>query len=735
MRTYFVPKNQLSSQLQKCIPNSLKQKQKPTKPFHKPLISSDSSPSSSMVGVLIASLKDFVTRNHLSNAFKTFIHIQHHASNSTSIGSFDLIFQPIRDLLSACTNLKSLKQGKQLHSQIISLGIDKNSILISKLVNFYGSVSLLGDAQIVTESSNSLDPLHWNMVISLYVRNCLFDEAISVYRKMLIKGVKPDDYTYPSVIKACGELLDYDTGVEVHKCIQDGSIKWSLFMHNALIFMYGRFGKLEVARQLFDNMPVRDDVSWNTIISCYANRGLWDEALWLFGRMQKEGIEMNVIIWNTIAGVCLHKEDFKGALELLSQMRASIHLDSVAMVVGLNACSHIRAVKLGKEIHGHAIRTCFDVFDNVKNALITMYSRCGDLDHAYMLFRKMDEKGLITWNSMLSGFAHMDRAEEVSFLFREMLYEGVEPNFVTIASVLPLCARKANLQHGKEFHCYMVKREEKFSGHLLLWNSLVEMYSRSGKVLEARKVFDSLSRRDKVTYTSMIMGYGRRGDGEKALKLFEEMCRFNIIPDHMAMVAVLIACSQSGLVAEGQFLFRKMIEVFRINPRIEHYSCMVDLFGRAGLLDKAKEIITRMSCKPTSTMWATLIGACRIHGNTVMGEWAAGKLLEMKPAHSGYYVLIANMYAAAGCWSKLAEVRTCMRDLSVRKDPGYAWVDVGRESSLFLVGDTSNHRSSEICHLMDGLNELMKDAGYVPSEGLLSSEEDFEEMNVVGNVS
>jgi pentatricopeptide repeat protein len=738
MRTYFLPKHLFSSKLQKCIPNSWKQqqKQKPTKPFHKPLISSDSSSSSSsMVGVLIASLKDFVTHNHLSNAFKTFIHIQHHASNSTSNASFDLIFQPIRYLLSGCTNLKSLQQGKQLHAQIISLGIDKNSILISKLVNFYGNVSLLGDAQIVAESSNSLDPLHWNMVISLYVRNCLFDEAISVYRKMLIKRVKPDDYTYPSVLKACGELLDYDCGVEVHKCIQDSSIKWSLFVHNALIFMYGRFGKLEVARQLFDIMPVRDDVSWNTIISCYANRGLWEEAFKLFGRMLGEGIEMNVIIWNTMAGGCLHKGDFEGALKLLSQMRASINLDSVAMVVGLNACSHIRAVKLGKEIHGHAIRTCFDVFQNVKNALITMYSRCGDLNHAYMLFRKMDEKGLITWNAMLSGFAHMDRAEEVFFLFREMLHEGVEPNFVTIASVLPLCARIANLQHGKEFHCYMVKREEQFSGHLLLWNSLVEMYSRSYKILEARKVFDSLSRRDEVTYTSMIRGYGMWGDGKKALKLFEEMQRFNIKPDHVTMVAVLIACSHSGLVAQGQLLFRKMIEVYRINPTIEHYCCMVDLFGRAGFLDKAKEIITGMSCKPTPAMWATLIGACKIHGDTVMGEWAAGKLLEMKPGHSGYYVLIANMYAAAGCLSKLSEVRTCMRDLSVRKAPGCAWVDVGRESFPFLVADTSNPRSSEIYPLMDGLNELMKDAGYVPSEEFLSSEEDFEEINVVGNVS
>ncbi|GAU12432.1 hypothetical protein TSUD_229660 [Trifolium subterraneum] len=338
-----------------------------------------------MVGVLIASLKDFVNHNHLSNAFKTFIHIQHHASNSSSNASFDLIFQPIRDLLSACTNLKSLQQG---------------------------------DAQSVTENSNSLDPLHWNMVISLYVRKCLFDEAISVYRKMLIKGVKPDDYTYPSVLKACGELLDYDTGVE--------------------------------------------------------------------------GIEMNVIIWNTIAGVHLHKGNFKEALEMLSQMRVSIHLDSVAMVVGLNACSNIKAVKLGKEIHGHAIRTCFDVFDNVKNALITMYSRCGDLNHAYMLFRKMDEKGLITWNAMLSGFAHMNRAEEVSFLFREMLHEGVEPNFVTIASVLPLCARIENIQHGKEFHCYMVKRQEQFGGHLLLWNSLVEMYS-SEEFLSPEEDFEEMN--------------------------------------------------------------------------------------------------------------------------------------------------------------------------------------------------------------------------------------------------
>ncbi|XP_057448794.1 pentatricopeptide repeat-containing protein At1g71490-like [Lotus japonicus] len=684
-----------------------------------------------MVGVHIASLKNFVYHGHLSNAFKSFLHIQHHAAAS-SPGFSHLLLHPICTLLLGCINVNSLSPGKQLHAQVISLGFDQNTIMLPRLVSFYARFNLFDDACIVTESSSSLEPLHWNMLISMFVRNELFVEALSAYRKMLRKQVIPDEFTYPSVLKACGELLDCASGVEVHKAIEVGSMGWSLFVHNALVSMYAKFGKLEVARHLFDNMPERDDVSWNTIISCYASRGTWGEAFKLFERMQEEGVEMNIIIWNTMAGGYLHAGNFKGALKLLSQMRTSIHLDHVAMVVGLNACSHIGALKLGKEIHGHAVRTGFDVLDNVRNALITMYSRCGDLGHAYMLFQRMEEKGLITWNAMLSGFAHMDRVDEVSFLFRQMLHEGAEPNYVTIASVLPLCARIANLQHGKEFHCYIMKREQ-FKEYLLLWNTLVDMYARSGKVLEAKRVFDSLTRRDEVTYTAMIRGYGMKGEGQMALNIFEEMCKFKIKPDHVAMVAVLTACSHSGLVAQGQVLFQEMVDDYGIIPRIEHYACMADLFGRAGLLNKAKEIITRMPYKPTPAMWATLIGACRIHGNTVLGEWAAGKLLEMKPDHSGYYILIANMYAAAGCWSELAEVRTYMRNLGVKKAPGCAWVDVGGEFSPFFVGDTSNPHAGEIYPLMDGLNELMKDAGYIRSEEF-SSEEDFEEMNIAGNL-
>jgi len=726
----FIPRDLFISQLQKFIPRKWKQG---TKPYDKPSTprkSNDSIPETntssdeSLINSLFTSLKDFASQGHLSKAFKTFSLIQVHAS---SVASFDLILHSISSLLLSCTNLKSLLQGKQLHAQIISLGLEQNPLLVPKLVTFYSSFDLLVDAHNVTQNSSILHPLPWNLLISSYVRNGLFGEALSSYREMVDKGVRPDNFTYPSVLKACGEKMDLGFGREIHKTINSSSARWNLFVHNALVSMYGRFGEIDVARSLFDKMPEKDAVSWNTMISAYASRRMWKEAFELFESMRITGIEVNIITWNTIAGGCLRTGNFKGALNLLFRMRTcGIHLDSVARIIGLGACSHIGVIKLGKEIHGSAIRSCCDGFHNVKNALITMYSRCKDLRHAYILFRLIEDKSIITWNSMLSGYSHMDQPEEASFLFREMLLSGIEPNYVTIASILPLCARVANLQHGKEFHCYIMKREG-FEDYLLLWNALVDMYARSGKVLEAKRVFDSLSKRDEVTYTSLIAGYGMKGEGQAALEVFEEMKRSQTKPDHITMVAVLSACSHSGLVIQGQRLFENMLGVYGICPHLEHYACMVDLFGRAGLLDKAKEIITTMPYKPTPAMWATLIGACRIHGNAEMGEWAAQTLLEMRPENSGYYVLIANMYAAAGCWNKLAEVRTSMRDLGVRKAPGCAWVDVGTGFSPFVVGDTSNLHAQEIYTLLDGLTELMKDAGYVASVDFGLEDEIIEE--------
>ncbi|XVF54280.1 hypothetical protein PTKIN_Ptkin05aG0168200 [Pterospermum kingtungense] len=708
------------SRIQKFIPKKWKQTVKlvgiqssqPSASFdyQRPELETCKTDDEFMLENILASLKEFATQGHLLKAFKSFSLIQLHIS---SVASYDVILHPISYLLVSCTNLKSLPPGKQLHAKIISLGLGGHPLLVPKLVTFYSTFNLLDDAQVVTENCTFLHPLPWNLLISSFVKNEHFEEALSAYRKMVNKGIRPDNFTYPSVLKACGERLDLDFGRMVHNSICGSCHHWNLYVSNALISMYGKFGQVDVARDLFNKMLERDDVSWNTMIGCYASSNMWEEAFELFDCMRVEGVELNFITWNTIAGGCMQTGNFKGSLVLLSQMRnCGIYLDPVAMIIGLGACSHIGALKSGKEIHGSAIRSCYDVFENVRNAMITMYSRCKDLRHAYILFQSMEAKSIITWNSMLSGYTHMDQSEEASFLFQEMLLSGVEPNYVTIASILPLCARVANLQHGKEFHCYIIRRKV-FEDYLLLWNALVEMYARSGKVLAAKRVFDLMRKRDEVTYTSLIAGYGMQGEGKYAIKLFEEMISLQIKPDHVTMVAVLSACSHCGLVVEGRMWFSKMQSFYGIAPRLEHFSCMVDLYGRAGLLNKAKETITRMPCKPSAAMWATLLGACRLHGNTDIGEWAAEKLLKLRPENSGYYVLIANMHAAAGCWNKLAKVRTFMRDLGVKKSPGCAWVDVGSKFSPFVVGDSSNSHTQEIYQVLDGLTELMKDAGYV----------------------
>ncbi|XP_051124514.1 pentatricopeptide repeat-containing protein At1g71490-like isoform X2 [Andrographis paniculata] len=599
-RFHNFPRGISFNQIEKCMP--MKWRQSIKKPLdvhektknqsfsaHKAFIELHENIDDCMVDKLVIVLKDFASRGLLSKAFGTFSLVQVHALASTSI---DSVVESICSLLSSCTNFKFFLEGKQLHAQVITQGIQDNHALVSKLVTYYTTTGFLSDAHLIVANAPIRYPLPWNILISSYVGKDYNQEAILSFKKMVYKGVRPDNFTYPSIVKACAELSNLDLGRQIHKSIICGSENWNLFVQNALISMYGKCGDLETARIIFDRMPIKDQVSWNSIISGY----------------------------------------------------------------------------------------------------------------------------------VLSGFAQWDLSEEVSHLFRELLLSGIRPNYVTLAGILPLCARVANLQHGREFHCYILRHQE-FQGHLLLWNALIAMYARSGRVLLARRLFDMLDQKDVVTYTSIIAGYGARGDGNAAVQLFNEMISSQITPDQVAMIAVLSACSHSGLVAQGQLLFEKMQSFYGITPNLEHFACMADLYGRAGLLKKAKDIITRMPFEPTSEMWATLIGACRIHGNTDIGEWAAEKLLEMKPQNSGYYVLIANMYAAAGCWSKLAEVRTIMRDLGVRKDPGCAWVGVGAGFSPFVVDDTSNNQADEIYPLLRGLTRQMKDVDHSVSESSETEEE------------
>ncbi|XP_068662461.1 pentatricopeptide repeat-containing protein At1g71490 [Aristolochia californica] len=704
------------SNLQTCPSHAMLDSEEATDPPVKSLIMPSHSltrtPLESSIDSLLLSIKNHSYQNQLSEAFKAFSILQHHPSFSSFCA-----LNPLFSLLVCCTKLDSLSQGKQLHALILSLGFENDPLLIPKLVNFYLVVGHLSAAHAIVENSNSINVLPWNFLISAYVRHGICREALLTYKQMVKRGVKPDSFTYPSVLKACGDEVDLDFGREVLRSVSSSGLGWNVFVQNAVIGMYVKWGLLGEAQSLFESMPERDVVSWNTIISGYASKGQWDEAFKLFERMQESGAEMNSVTWNTIAGGNVQTGNYAEALKLISHMTATGgFLDSVAMVIGLTVSARTGSIKNGKEIHGLAVRRGCVGEESVKNALITMYCQCKHLSQAFVLFCLVGAQNVVTWNCMISGYANLDWSEEASFVFREMISSGFLPNYVTIASILPLCARIANLQHGKELHCYITKHN--FEEYLLIWNALVDMYSKSGRIFEAQRVFDSMAERDKVTYTSLIAGYGVQGKGQIALKLFNEMIKLRIKPDHITIVAVLSACSHSGLVTCGRMIFEKMVSLYEVKPRLEHYACMVDLYGRAGLLKKAEEILLRMPFQPSPAMWATLIGACQIHRNMEIGAWAAQKLLEIRPQNPGYYVLIANMYAAAGHWSKLAEVRICMRDLGLRKDPGCTWVGVGNEYHPFLVGDSTNARAVEVYLLLEELGKHMSDDDYLSTEDL-----------------
>ncbi|KAL1212476.1 Pentatricopeptide repeat-containing protein [Cardamine amara subsp. amara] len=714
----YIPGGLTISDIVKFIPKSWKKQ--PSHVPRTPKIHNDSM----LIESLFKSLGHLASHGHLHEAFKTFTLLRLHSFAVSG----DLVLHSAASILSACVDVRAFLPGLQIHAHCISSGVEYHSALVPKLVTFYSAFNLHSEAQSINENSGILHPLPWNVLIASYAKNEFFEETVAAYKRMVSKGIRPDAFTYPSVLKACGETLDFACGRVVHGSIEVSTYKSSLYVCNALISMYKRFGNVSIARRLFDRMSERDAVSWNAVISCYASEGVWSEAFELFDKMWFSGVEVSVITWNIVSGGCLHTGNYAGALGLVSRMRNfPTSLDPVAVIIGLKACSLLGAIRLGKEIHGFAIRCFYDGIDNVRNTLITMYSKCDDLRHAFTVFQQIEENSLSTWNSIISGYAQVNRSEEASYLLREMLLAGFQPNSITLASILPLCARVANLQHGKEFHCYILRRS--FEDYTMLWNSLVDVYAKSGKIVAAKQVSDLMSERDEVTYTCLIDGYGNQGEGKVALALFSEMLRSGIKPDHVTMVAVLSACSHSKLVHEGERLFMKMECEYGIHPCLQHFSCMVDLYGRAGLLVRARDIIHRMPYEPSGAIWATLLNACHIHGNTEIGEWAAEKLLEMKPENPGYYVLIANMYAAAGSWSKLAEVRTFMRDLGMKKAPGCAWIDTDSGFTLFSAGDTSSPQACDTFPLLDGLNQLMKDAaGYAINKEQSSDEEILQEI-------
>lgn len=424
------------------------------------------------------------------------------------------------------------------------------------------------------------------------------------------------------------------------------------------------------ARAFFDRMEVKDTASWNTMISGYAQVGLMGEASMLFAVMP----EKNCVSWS-------------------------------AMVSGYVACGDLDAAV--ECFYAAPVRSVI-----TWTAMITGYMKFGRVESAERLFREMSLKTLVTWNAMIAGYVENGRAEDGLKLFKSMLESGAKPNALSLTSVLLGCSNLSALQLGKQVHQFVCKSP--LSSDTTAGTSLISMYAKCGDLKEAWELFVQIPRKDIVSWNAMISGYAQHGAGEKALHLFDEMRHDGMKPDWITFVAVLLSCNHAGLVDLGVQYFNMMVRDFGIKTKPEHYACMVDLLGRAGRLPEAVDLIKSMPFKPHPAIFGTLLGACRIHKNLDLAEFAAKNLLELDPSSATGYVQLANVYAAQNRWEHVARIRRSMKENKVVKAPGYSWIEISSEVHEFRSSDRLHPELASIHEKLNELEKKMKLAGYVP---------------------
>ena len=608
---------------------------------------------------------------------------KHHLFSSPflSLPSRLLVFQMHYDVatcnffLQSYANHKNLSEGKKLHSVMITSGFMHLPSSITSLINMYSKCNHMEQAVLVFH-----DPYHesnvfaYNAIIAGFVANRLPAHGFQFYKRMRSVGVMPDKFTFPCVVRACCEFMEVR---KIHGCLFKLGLELDMFVSSALVNTYLKFDLMEDAKKVFKELPERDVVLWNAMINGYAKIGHLNKAVVVFKKMGEEGISPCRF---TITGI-------------------------------LSIFSLMGDINNGRAIHGIVTKMGYSSCVAVSNALIDMYGKCKHIEDALVIFEMINEKDLFSWNSIISAHEQCVDHDGTLRFFDKMLASRVLPDVITITAVLPACSYFAALMHGREIHGYMTvnglgKNED--GDDVLLNNAVMDMYAKCGCLKNAHRVFDRTSNKDVASWNIMIMGYAMHGYGQEALDMFHHMCEAQIKPDAITFVGVLSACSHAGFLRQGRSFLARMELEFGVVPTIEHYTCIIDMLGRAGHLGEAYELAERIPLQDNLVLWMALLGACRLHGNADLGKVVGEKIMRLEPKHcgSGSYVLMSSMYGVVGRYEEALQVRRTMKEQNVKKTPGCSWIELKDGLYVFSMGDRTHPELNALIHCLCGIGYL-----------------------------
>ncbi|KAL6990744.1 hypothetical protein U1Q18_008866 [Sarracenia purpurea var. burkii] len=676
-------------------------------------------------------------------------------------------------LLKACTYLNKLSHGLFFHQQIIVNGYSSDSYVGSSLINFYAKFGYTNHARHSFDMMPQRNVVPWTSIIGCYSRSGDTKTAVCMYNQMKREGIQPSSVT---MLELLSGVLEVTHVQYVHACTVSYGFGSDLPLVNSMLYLYGKCGRVEDARNLFELMDRTDIVSWNSLVSVYALAGNIGEILNLLSRMRIEGVDpdqqtfgslvsatarqsdlemgqlvhariltagfkldshietslivmyfkclnfdnafqifkraqdKDVILWTAMISGFVRNECADKALTLFRGMLLSGVLPSTATIASaLAACAQLGSLTLGTSIHAYMLRKRMPLDTAAENSLVTMYAKCNCLEQSCVVFDKMEKKDVISWNAIVAGYAQNGNLCKSLYLFNEMRTSLQRPDSITVVSLLQACAAIGALHQGKWIHNFIIR--SRLGPCILIDTALVDMYSKCGDLDTARKIFDMMSQYDLISWSTIIAGCGSHGKGEIALEMYSKFLLTGIEPNHVIFLSVLSACSHNGLVDQGLNVFYAMRKDFRVEPRLEHLACIVDLLSRAGRVEDAYDFYKRNFPEPTVDVLGILLDACRTSGNLELGEIIARDIVMLKPMDAGNYLQLVHSYASVDRWDGVNEAWIQMRSLGLKKLPGWSFIELNGTITTFFTHHSSHPQYKETIQLLKFLSKEIRELG------------------------
>ncbi|CAH9109315.1 unnamed protein product [Cuscuta epithymum] len=545
--------------------------------------------------------------------------------------------------------VQDLDKGKEIHDYIIQERMDSDVMVATSLMTMYAKCGELEKTKELFGEIHERDLIAWSAVISAFAQSGHPNEALSVFRDMQHENLPPNNVTLVSVLPACGELMSKLTGKSIHCYAVKTDTDYDLSTGTALVSMYAKCLLFPYALGVFSKMPYKEVVTWNALINGYSQAGRSHDAL-----------------------------------EMFSMMRISrLQPDPGTMVGVLPACTVLGDIHHGTCIHGQVIKYGHGSDRHVANALIDFYSKCGELPSSEFLFNNSSfHKDEISWNTMITGYVQNECAKKAISTFSDMMrLSPFQPNNVTIATILPAVSSLTLLKEGMGIHTYIIKKG--FLSNTLIINSMIDMYGKCGQLDMSVLLFNEMKNRDTVSWNVMLAACSVNGSAKLALSVFSCMEEENEIQiDSLSFISILSVCRHAGMVEEGKNMFWNVMQKkYQLSPCVQHYACMVDLLGRAGLFDETMDLINnKMPMEPDGAVWGALLGAARMHFNVELAEVALKNLMNLEAGNPAHYVELSNIYSQSGRWVDAGKARGRMHFTGLKKTPGCSWVEEGMMS-------------------------------------------------------